>query len=107
MVCHKRNFGDAEPISSAEPLGLFLLSRSFQPDFVLVRQHVRDATENWRNIILGLQYGAIPSINSLQSIYNFLDKPWVVSIPPPSNRHGIMTQSIGLLYFTLTRQRLR
>ncbi|KAK2184997.1 hypothetical protein NP493_248g03017 [Ridgeia piscesae] len=51
--------------------------RSFKPDFVLVRQHVRDANENWKNIILGLNYGGIPSINSLHSIYNFLDKPWI------------------------------
>ncbi|ELU06331.1 hypothetical protein CAPTEDRAFT_158296 [Capitella teleta] len=51
--------------------------RSFKPDFVLVRQHVRDANENWKNIILGLQYGGIPSLNSLNSIFNFLEKPWV------------------------------
>lgn len=38
---------------------------------------MRDATENHRNVILGLQYGGVPSINSLQSIFNFLDKPWV------------------------------
>ena len=53
--------------------------RSFKPDFVLVRQHVRDANIDWRNILLGLKYGGVPSINSLHSIYNFLDKPWVVS----------------------------
>ncbi|ESO12867.1 hypothetical protein HELRODRAFT_93529 [Helobdella robusta] len=53
--------------------------RSFKPDFVLVRQHVKDATENWKNIIIGLHYGQIPSLNTFESIYNFLDKPWVVS----------------------------
>ena len=52
--------------------------RSVKPDFVLLRQHTRDATNNWKSIVLGLQYGAIPSINSLHSIYNFMDKPWVV-----------------------------
>jgi glutathione synthase/RimK-type ligase-like ATP-grasp enzyme len=51
--------------------------RSLRPDFVLLRQHTRDATDNWKNVILGLQYGGIPSINSLHSIYNFMDKPWV------------------------------
>ncbi|XP_052779677.1 synapsin-like [Mya arenaria] len=51
--------------------------RSFKPDFLLIRQHVRDAGEDWRNILIGLQYGGIPSINSLQACYNFLDKPWV------------------------------
>ena len=56
-----------------------LLSRSFRPDMVLVRQHVKDASHDWKNIILGLQYGGTPSINSLHSIFNFMDKPWVVS----------------------------
>ncbi|KAK3576656.1 hypothetical protein CHS0354_004941 [Potamilus streckersoni] len=51
--------------------------RSFKPDFLLIRQHVRDACEDWRNLLLGFQYGGIPSINSLPSLYNFLDKPWV------------------------------
>jgi len=45
---------------------------------VLVRQHARDATDNWKHIILALHYGGVPAINSLHSIYNFLDKPWVV-----------------------------
>lgn len=57
-----------------------LMRRSFKPDFVLVRQHVKDANEDWRNIVIGLQYGGVPSINSLNVVYNFLDKPWVVSI---------------------------
>ncbi|GAB1610018.1 synapsin-like, partial, partial [Argonauta hians] len=53
--------------------------RSFKPDFVLVRQYVRDVCEDWRNIILGLHYGGVPSINTLASIYNFQDKPWVMA----------------------------
>lgn len=55
------------------------IRRSFKPDFVLVRQFVADANENWKSIILGLHYGGVPSLNSMYSIYNFLDKPWVVS----------------------------
>ncbi|XP_053324587.1 synapsin-2 [Spea bombifrons] len=53
--------------------------RSFRPDFVLIRQHSFSMTENedFRNLIIGLQYAGIPSINSLESIYNFSDKPWV------------------------------
>ncbi|XP_045165984.2 synapsin-like isoform X2 [Mercenaria mercenaria] len=51
--------------------------RSFKPDFLLIRQHVRDAGEDWRNILIGFQYGGIPSINNLHACYNFLDKPWV------------------------------
>ncbi|XP_046897155.1 synapsin-2a [Hypomesus transpacificus] len=52
--------------------------RSFKPDFVLIRQHAFSMTQNedFRNLIIGLQYGGIPSINSLESIYNLCDKPW-------------------------------
>ncbi|RMX60439.1 hypothetical protein pdam_00017775, partial [Pocillopora damicornis] len=53
--------------------------RSFRPDFVLVRQSVRGVgpKEDYRNILLGLQFGNVPSVNSLTSIYNFAEKPWV------------------------------
>uniref|UniRef100_A0A8C1XTV9 Synapsin II n=1 Tax=Cyprinus carpio TaxID=7962 RepID=A0A8C1XTV9_CYPCA len=52
--------------------------RSFKPDFVLVRQHAYSMAQNedFRNIIIGLQYAGIPSVNSLESIYNLCDKPW-------------------------------
>uniref|UniRef100_A0A671W6C0 Synapsin-1 n=1 Tax=Sparus aurata TaxID=8175 RepID=A0A671W6C0_SPAAU len=52
--------------------------RSFKPDFVLIRQHAFSMTQNedFRNLIIGLQYGGVPSINSLSSIYNLCDKPW-------------------------------
>uniref|UniRef100_A0AAY4EL64 Synapsin-2 n=1 Tax=Denticeps clupeoides TaxID=299321 RepID=A0AAY4EL64_9TELE len=52
--------------------------RSFKPDFVLIRQHAYSMTKNedFRNLIIGLQYAGIPSINSLDSIYNLCDKPW-------------------------------
>uniref|UniRef100_A0A8C5R6Z0 Synapsin-1 n=1 Tax=Leptobrachium leishanense TaxID=445787 RepID=A0A8C5R6Z0_9ANUR len=53
--------------------------RSFRPDYVLVRQHSFSMAENedFRNLIIGMQYAGIPSVNSLESIYNFCDKPWV------------------------------
>ncbi|XP_053577072.1 synapsin-2 [Bombina bombina] len=53
--------------------------RSFRPDFVLIRQHSFSMAENedFRNLIIGMQYAGIPSVNSLESIYNFCDKPWV------------------------------
>jgi len=50
--------------------------RSFKPDFLLVRQNVRDIDEDHRNILLGFQYGNLPSVNTLDSIYNFQDRPW-------------------------------
>uniref|UniRef100_A0A8C3TVJ6 Synapsin-2 n=1 Tax=Catharus ustulatus TaxID=91951 RepID=A0A8C3TVJ6_CATUS len=53
--------------------------RTFRPDFVLVRQHSYSMAENedFRNLIIGMQYAGVPSVNSLESIYNFCDKPWV------------------------------
>ncbi|XP_051544418.1 synapsin-3-like [Myxocyprinus asiaticus] len=55
--------------------------RSFKPDFVLIRQHAYSMTpgEDFRNLVIGLHYGAVPSVNSLFSIYNFCSKPWVFS----------------------------
>ena len=54
--------------------------RSFRPDFVLVRQSIRGIgpREDYRSILLGLQFGNVPSVNSLTSIYNCAEKPWVV-----------------------------
>uniref|UniRef100_A0A3P8X5M6 Synapsin IIa n=1 Tax=Cynoglossus semilaevis TaxID=244447 RepID=A0A3P8X5M6_CYNSE len=56
--------------------------RSFKPDFVLIRQHAFSMTQNedFRNLIIGLQYGGTPSINSLESIYNMCDKPWFAQL---------------------------
>ncbi|EZA62281.1 Synapsin [Ooceraea biroi] len=51
--------------------------RSFKPDFVLIRQNLRDAGEDYKNLLLGLMYGGVPSVNNLTAIYNFQDKPWV------------------------------
>lgn len=62
-------------------LNSLILLRSFRPDFVLVRQHSFGMAENedFRNLIIGMHYAGIPSVNSLESIFNFCDKPWVVS----------------------------
>lgn len=53
------------------------VARSFKPDFVLVRQNLKDAGEDYKSTLLGLKYGGVPSINTLSAIYNFQDKPWV------------------------------
>ncbi|KAF1391864.1 hypothetical protein PFLUV_G00046480 [Perca fluviatilis] len=55
--------------------------RSFRPDFVLVRQHAFSMAQNedFKNLIIGLQYAGVPSVNSLDSIYNLCDKPWAFS----------------------------
>ena len=54
-------------------------SRSFRPDLVLVRQPIVDLNEDYTNVILGLKFGGIPSINSLNSIYNLKERIWIVS----------------------------
>ncbi|XP_038638482.1 synapsin-1-like, partial [Scyliorhinus canicula] len=55
------------------------VARSFSPDFVLVRQHAYSMAKggDFRNIVIGLQYGGVASVNSMHSVYNFCDKPWV------------------------------
>lgn len=55
--------------------------RSLKPDFVLIRQHAYSMARggDHRGIVIGLQYAGVPSVNSLHSVYNFCDKPWVVS----------------------------
>ncbi|XP_045716352.1 synapsin-1 isoform X1 [Phyllostomus hastatus] len=53
--------------------------RSLKPDFVLIRQHAFSMARNgdYRSLVIGMQYAGIPSVNSLHSVYNFCDKPWV------------------------------
>ncbi|KAL4601648.1 hypothetical protein GN956_G25694, partial [Arapaima gigas] len=55
------------------------VTKCFRPDFVLVRQHAFSMAKNgdFRNIVIGLQYAGLPGVNSLHSVYNFCDKPWV------------------------------
>ncbi|XP_022698499.1 synapsin-like isoform X4 [Varroa jacobsoni] len=53
------------------------VSKTFRPDFLLVRQHVRDAHHDYRPLLLGFRYSGVPAINSIHSLYNFQDKPWV------------------------------
>ncbi|KAG2455589.1 SYN1 protein, partial [Polypterus senegalus] len=57
------------------------VTKSIRPDFVLVRQHAFSMAKNgdFRNIVIGLQYAGLPGVNSLHSVYNFCDKPWVFS----------------------------
>jgi len=52
-------------------------TNNLKPDFLLIRQNLRDAGENYKNLLLGFRYGGVPSVNSIESIYNFQDKPWV------------------------------
>jgi hypothetical protein len=53
--------------------------RTFVPDFLLVRSEVRGVhtTQDYRNSLYGLMYSNVPSVNSLHSIYCFLERPVV------------------------------
>ncbi|XP_030761632.1 synapsin, partial [Sitophilus oryzae] len=64
-------------VSMAVYRGGTRVGRSFRPDFMLVRQNLRDAGEDYKKLILAMKFAGIPSINNLNSIYNFQDKPWV------------------------------
>lgn len=64
-------------IVTIKEIGGSKLLRSFKPDFVFIQQNLRNATENHKNLLLGFQFGGVPSLNSLSSVYNFQDKPWV------------------------------
>jgi hypothetical protein len=51
----------------------------FKPDFVLIRSEVRGVTEDldFRNSLFALMFGNVPSLNSLHSVYCFLERPVV------------------------------
>jgi hypothetical protein len=50
-----------------------------KPDYLLIRNEVRGGTytEDWRGALFGLMFAGIPSVNSLESIYSFLERPIV------------------------------
>uniref|UniRef100_A0A3Q3C4I4 Synapsin-1 n=1 Tax=Haplochromis burtoni TaxID=8153 RepID=A0A3Q3C4I4_HAPBU len=75
---------------------------SFKPDFVLIRQHAfsMDKNGDHRNIVIGLQYAGLPSVNSLHSVYNFCDKPWVFQFAQMSRLH----KQLGSEEFPLIEQ---
>lgn len=55
------------------------VNKTIKPDFALIRQHAfsMDKNGDHRDIVIGLQYAGLPSVNSIHSVYNFCDKPWV------------------------------
>lgn len=65
--------------NSVTDLFLALFFRPFRPDFVLIRQHLRDLNEDFRPLVLGLRFGNVGGVNSVHAQYNFTDRPWVVS----------------------------
>lgn len=52
-------------------------ARTCLPDFVLVRNEPRGATDDHRNALLGLIHAGVPSLNSLESILAMCERPVV------------------------------
>jgi hypothetical protein len=92
-----------------------IMAISFRVDFCLVRNEVYRPSADYRNILFGLMFGNVPSVNSLQSIYMFLERPIVqggefISVHPtvfqshlikwfPAFLHSLsLAQSIDLIY---------
>ena len=54
--------------------------RSYSPDFLLIRGACQGVHgQNWRNILLAFIFCGVPSVNSLESLYNCLEKPVIYS----------------------------
>jgi hypothetical protein len=52
--------------------------RDFIPDFILVRNFPSALhRSSYRNVLLGLMFCGLPSVNSLQAVYNCSEKPIV------------------------------
>ena len=51
--------------------------RRIKPDFALIRQQPH--TAHHKHVLLALKMAGIPSMNSLHSLYNFFDPPWVLA----------------------------
>merc|ERR1712130_388824 len=49
------------------------------PDFLLIRNEVYTSVSDHRNILFAFMYANIPSVNNLQSIYNFCERPIIFS----------------------------
>ena len=47
------------------------VTKTFKPDFLLIRQNLKDGQDDYRNIILGFQFANVYSLNNLSAIYNF------------------------------------
>ena len=54
-------------------------NRTFKPDLLLVRSEIRGVLpeQDFRDTIFALMYSNVPSVNSLHSIYCFLERPVV------------------------------
>ncbi|VDM96200.1 unnamed protein product [Thelazia callipaeda] len=52
-------------------------NRNMQPDFVLIRQNVKNEKGDYTNIVTALLKGGVQTLNNPESIYIFLNKNWM------------------------------
>lgn len=45
---------------------------------MFIREHIKNNQDDFTPILLGLRYGNVPSMNSILSVYNFIDRPMMV-----------------------------
>ncbi|KAI4461638.1 synapsin [Holotrichia oblita] len=67
------------------------VGRSFRPDFLLVRQNLKDAGEDHKKLLLALKFGGVPSINNLNAIYNF-------QVSLPMQNHLVLMSTIRQVF---------
>ena len=70
----------------------------FQPHFILIRNEVYTASQDFRHVLYAFIHAGIPSVNSLESVYSFLERPVI---------HGALTKiksKLGKEKFPLIEQ---
>lgn len=73
---------------------------TMQPDLVLVRNEVFSPGGDFRNVLFGLMFGNVPSVNSLDSIYVFCERPVIQARLNALNRkHGDKFPVVSQSYF--------
>eukprot|EP00026_Physarum_polycephalum_P009568 Phypoly_transcript_09696.p1 GENE.Phypoly_transcript_09696~~Phypoly_transcript_09696.p1 ORF type:complete len:325 (+),score=46.13 Phypoly_transcript_09696:161-1135(+) len=70
-------FLDIQPSRRPLPNTTMDKFRTIRPDIVLIRASVMTINYNQKNILYGFKFAGIPAVNSLESVYNFLERPWV------------------------------
>ena len=70
---------DLTPTAKPIPNTLQHRTRTFLPDFLLVRSEVAGVTaeQDYKHKLFAFMYAGIPCVNSLDSIYHFLERPIV------------------------------
>merc|ERR1712166_1212764 len=50
----------------------------YKPDFLLLRNEVYSLPPNgdFRNLLYGLQFAQVPSVNSLEAVHGLMERPW-------------------------------